>query len=253
MSMALAEKENNALATIGEFTPQNREVAALFKEEQQPVIEILPRIQIVHAAQMFQLPSDEMVKEVHAVLIHAQRVNAWWEFSFEDTGGGEPPNCSSRNAVKPDIPAGETRYTEDGTEISPQSDDCSKCPKNMYGSSEKEGSNGKACKNMFRLFFATEGIFTPVLLTVPPTSLKAVSEYISKLQCQGLYYQQGICKLTLEKKKSYSKLKMSLAEVMGPERIDQLRKLVALRDRYMPVMAGQPFTQDETASAEETL
>lgn len=54
---------------------------------------------------------------------------------------------------------------------------CAVCALNQYGSVEK--GKGKACKNMRSLYILRSGEFMPLLLSLPPTSLRPYSDFIT--------------------------------------------------------------------------
>lgn len=54
---------------------------------------------------------------------------------------------------------------------------CATCALNQYGSVEK--GKGKACKNMRNLYILRSGEHMPMLLSLPPTSLRPYSDFIT--------------------------------------------------------------------------
>jgi len=83
----------------------------------------LPKISIVHAGQIFKVGVEEKKEAaLSGVIIDSNRVNAYWSNSFTDSGGGDPPDCSSRDAMRPD--GGENA----------QAETCMACPQNKFGS-----------------------------------------------------------------------------------------------------------------------
>lgn len=195
-----------------------------------PEIDQLPAIKIIHAAQLFQMPGNNTIKEFTGRVIEAYQCNAWWEKSFEETGGGQLPDCSSFDGIKPSDP-----------DKAPGKD-CATCPLNQFGSDPK-GSKGKACKNIRRLFILIDGYGLPLQLTCPPTSLKSFSPYVTDIRAVGWPYQAGVAKFSLEKVETYSVLKI---ELVGIEKdMDVIKKLVALRDEFMPVMHKQEIVFSE--------
>ena len=56
---------------------------------------------------------------------------------------------------------------------------CETCPMNMYGSAT-DGGRGKACKNMRQLYLLRSGEYMPLLISLPPTSLKPFKEFLNR-------------------------------------------------------------------------
>ena len=80
-------------------------------------------------------------------------------------GSTEKPDCSSANGVNPDpgVPA-------------PHFEACATCPNNFWGTGN--GGKGKACQDNRRIAVAAlTNLDEPLLLRVPPASLKALASY----------------------------------------------------------------------------
>lgn len=56
---------------------------------------------------------------------------------------------------------------------------CATCPMNVYGSAP-DGGRGKACKNMRFVYLLRSGEYMPLLLSLPPTSLKSFREFLNR-------------------------------------------------------------------------
>ena len=98
---------------------------------------------------------------------------------------------------------------------------CNSCPMNEWGTAEDE--RGKACKNMHRLYIIREGEMLPLLLTLPPTSLKNLSDYIAlRIVSKGMRSYGVVTKVSLKKAQNagginYSQAVFSLAGKLSPE------------------------------------
>ena len=102
--------------------------------------------------------ADTAVQTITGIVIHEQKCAAYFEGE-----GNSPPVCASLDWVY-------------GTEReSGEVHRCAECPRHEFGSAEKGG--GKACKDMIRLYILTEGIPLPLVLSLPPTSLKNWQSY----------------------------------------------------------------------------
>jgi hypothetical protein len=86
----------------------------------------------------------------------------------------QKPDCYSNDGVAPAADA-----------KAPQAKNCSVCPHNQFGSrtgGDGSAGKGKACSDAKRLAVAAAGqINDPMLLRVPPASLKGLSDYASFL------------------------------------------------------------------------
>lgn len=160
----------------------------------------------------FEVPGEteddtESLTELVGVILDHNPVNAYWAEKF--AGGNESPDCSSYDGKQ-----GVVRETG-------ECKDCERCPYNQFGS---DGA-GKACKNMHRVYILREGNPVPLILTLPPTSLKYLRNYVAKsIILKGYRCWQVITKVTLKKEKSkdgitYSRAAFSLVDKLAPEQI----------------------------------
>ena len=197
----------------------------------------LPQIKIKHQAEMFEFPDGTKEETFRGIILDMNRTNAYWTQSYDDSGGGTPPTCSSLNGVTPEAGS---------EEIQCLGNICLDCPHNKYGSGKK---GGKACKNMKRIHILLEGSMMPYRLTAPPSNLKAVDLYVSLLTSTGTPYQLIMTEFSLRSAQNkdgigYSELHM---ENTGPsvttvEEAQELKHLVA---QWRGVMRGEMVTENE--------
>lgn len=134
------------------------------------------------------------------------------------------PVCASVDGEKPDAGVPE-----------PQAKSCAVCPKNAWGSrvTENGASKGKACQDKRRIAvvspqsIAEDDDPEPLLLRVPPDSLKALAEYANKLKRHGLQPFMVVTKLGFEAGLSYPKLTFTPVASISDDEV--ARKVVALR------------------------
>lgn len=166
----------------------------------------LDRVKIpAGGATAFEVPTlegEESVKEIEGIIIFWKTARAYWPEKFN--GENNPPQCSSVDGeVGQGTPGG---Y-------------CSKCPLAQFGSAEN--GKGQACKQMRQLFIVRENDILPLVLTLPPTSIKPVKQYFMRLASKGIKYTHAVTRITLEKAKSgegitYSKAAFALVKQLEP-------------------------------------
>lgn len=106
------------------------------------------------------------------------------------TSKGKAPDCFSINGISPD-PASAHK----------QSAHCATCPNNAWGSSNMPGSKAKACRDGRRLAIVPAGnvdndIYDgPMLMDVPPASLKPLDKYVTYLDRMGADISQVVTKI----------------------------------------------------------
>jgi hypothetical protein len=99
------------------------------------------------------------------------------------------PDCFSNNGDRPD--AGSKQ---------PQSKSCQTCAHNQWGSKIGEnGGKGKACQDSVRIAIAPpDQVNDPMLLRVPPASIKALGELGTACAKRGVPYNAAVTKISFD-------------------------------------------------------
>lgn len=190
----------------------------------------------------FELPGETedepvMATELVGVILDHHPVNAYWAEKY--SGGNEPPDCSSYD--------GKQGVERETGEIH----DCSKCPHNQFGSD----GTGKACKNIHRCYILQEGSPVPLILALPPTSLKYLRDYIGKkILLKGMRCWDAVTKITLKKDKSADNITYSRAAFAFVKALDRdqraeakaMAETIKATTRSLPVIDDADYnTTDE--------
>lgn len=178
------------------------------------------------------LDGEDVTQTIVGVIVGVQNCRAYWAQDFG--GAGTPPDCVSEdNAVGVGNPGGR----------------CQVCPFAEFGSDSR--GKGQACKQIKRLFLLRPESMLPLVVTLPPTSIRPATRYLLRLAGGGLKYQAVVTKITLEKDKNtdgiaYSKAVFALAGKLDPAQAsameDYTRSLGPLLKR--PVTAADYPAQD---------
>lgn len=205
---ALAVQENEYLL------PALNNIGEAMAEEMDGLQLTFDRVKIPSGGGVaFEVPGDDpdspdTEKELIGVIVDHHPVNAYWAVKYD--GANNPPDCSSMDGkVGTGDPGGS----------------CKACPYNQFGSD----GNGKACKNMHRVYVLRDGETFPLLLTLPPTSLKNFADFLGKrVVGKGLRSYAVKVKVTLKKATNstgitYSQAVFALVERLTPEAADQAR------------------------------
>ena len=157
----------------------------------------LPRIQIVHKVQQFQLPDGEtIVKSFRAIYLGFHRFNIYWEKQAVE-GETLPPTCVSQDCVMGNA----DRLTQAIGGVNREVyGECRTCWLNEFKSDPK-GGKGKACNNkgMLLLWPIDLGLTLPCLLTVSSTGLWVPKEITSQAVAKNIAAEWMICKFELDK------------------------------------------------------
>ena len=164
MAANLVKAENFAIV------PMSEDIAQMLTEELDGMGQVpFDAVKIPSGGGLsFELSGDdpdnpETAQTLTGVIVHHHPVNVYWEHDFDGAGG--LPDCSS--------PDGKHGLNAKTGEVL----DCATCPYNQFGSGK---GNSKACKNTHRVYLLRENEPLPILLTLPPTSLRAFKDYLAK-------------------------------------------------------------------------
>ena len=138
-----------------------------FTEDYEGLNLTFPRVKIPGGGNlMFELPGDDpenpsYVRTIEGVILYNHAACAYWPEGSE-YDENVSPLCSSVD--------GKTGFGAPGGA-------CAVCALNKFGSDEK--GKGKACKNMRHLYILRSGEYMPLLLALPPTSLRPYTDFMT--------------------------------------------------------------------------
>ena len=139
------------------------------------------------------LDPDSAATSIDVVLLKANKGTSkvfYLKGYDKDTSEGQKPDCYSADGVEPAADA-----------QNKQAKKCATCPHNQWGSriSEKGATKGKACSDTVRMAVAAAGqLNDPMLLRVPPASIKALGEYGQSLAKRGVGYNMVVTKVSFD-------------------------------------------------------
>lgn len=197
----------------------------------------LPQVSVPAAGgTMFNIPTIDGpmdMREVVGIIVATKHTRAYWEQSFDQTGGGTPPSCVS----------------EDGERgIGTPGGDCSTCPHAAFGSAPNKRS--KACQEKRLIFFVPPDETLPIVVKAPAGSLKNAKSYLMGLTSRGKKLYEVYTCLGLEADKNKDGIKFSkitfrkvgeltdadkqvmhaYAEAIKPHLMKTVRDLAGMRD-----------------------
>jgi hypothetical protein len=197
-------------------------------------------VKVAHQSGAFEMPDGNMTKSFKGVILHIQSCNAYWETSFNESGGGTPPTCASNDGIRPSPASSKL-----------QADTCRQCGRNIFGA---DGKRGKLCKNMKRMYILMDGYDLPVRLTAPPTSLRSIDEYGSLLAYKALRYIMVQTQFGLKEERNKDGIKFSALTFVplgtSAHNKEEADRLMKLRNDFMPQMIGEEITAEEYSSVD---
>jgi len=180
------------------------------KDNVRGVIGRIPQIKIIHQGQMFGMPTGKKVEEFTARILHHTPANAYWEKAFDETGGGNIPDCFSMDAMHPRC----------GDDKKVQAPVCTVCRRNEFGTDGR----GKACKNIWRLHVLLADSNIPKRLTLPPSNLGQIQDFLIALADANIAYPLATVKFSLSPTKNKDGIEYSLINFEIIDFIDQFEE-----------------------------
>ena len=155
-------------------------------------------------------------RHIDGVIAYFRDPRSYWSTSFEDQPG-TPPSCSAADGMfGVGVPGGE----------------CAKCALAQFGSATpKKGqkeSRGQACRQMRFLFVVTPERMLPIIVVVPPTSLKEMRKYFLRLASEQIPYYGVVSRFALKKTKNkdgieFSEIVPAVAARLDAEQVGRIR------------------------------
>jgi hypothetical protein len=134
----------------------------------------------------------------------------------KDNSEGQKPDCYSADGVAPAADAEK-----------PQAKKCATCPHNQWGSkvSDRGATKGKACSDTVRMAVAAVGrINDPMLLRVPPASIRALGEYGQMLAKRGVAYNMVVTKVAFDMEAESPKLTFKPVGFLDDDSFTEVRE-----------------------------
>lgn len=179
----------------------------------------LPRIKVASGTALWLIPGlegDTTQPAIEGVVVLGRDTRVYYK---SKDAGNVPPDCSTID--------GKTGKGDPGGA-------CAGCPLAEWDS----GENGaQACKQVKQLFMLRGASMLPEVVSLPPTSLKAVRQFFLKLATQGIQYHHCILRIELEKAqnpqgKVYGKAVMKYVRKLSPDEIARAEEVRAFVESF---------------------
>lgn len=185
---------------------------------------------------------------IDVVIVKANKGTSkvYYAKGYSEGGEAVKPDCASNQGDKPDA----------GVK-NPQAKSCAVCPHNQWGSKIGEnGGKGKACQDSVRIAIAAPGqINDPMLLRVPPASIRALGELGQSCAKRGVSYNAVITKIAFELESPTPKLTFKPVGFLSEDGYAQVQQ-VANSDVVKNILGGGFAAEaiaDEAPEAEKVV
>jgi hypothetical protein len=192
---------------LAQFTPEAlREAVMMNFEGEELTPGDLDRVRIPAGGGIaWEVPTPEgeiePAKKLRGIIVSHRTARAYWAKSLDESGGGSPPDCSSRD--------GKMGIGEPGGV-------CANCPLNKFGSDARE--KGKACKEMKLIFLLKPDSLLPIVVVLPPTSLQP---FLMRLTSAAVPYSRVETEIALDKEKNAEGIEYARAVFKAAQKLDQ--------------------------------
>lgn len=189
---------------------------------------------------------DEAATSLQLVILktHKGVARTYYADKYEE-GSKDKPLCYSNDGVVP---------ADDAEEK--QAKKCAICVHSQWGSRITDnGKKGKACSEVKRLAVAEPGYEDdPMLMRIPPTSLRNWDDYLRKLAKKGLNPSMVVTKVGFDATVSHQLFTFKPTGFLGEESADKVAEMqddsvVAAIIGSSPILAVEPDDDDEPATA----
>jgi hypothetical protein len=129
---------------------------------------------------------DIPARSIDVVIVRAnkQKSKVFYANGYDPSAESKKPDCFSNDGIRPDASAEH-----------PQSKVCGTCPQNVWGAKGK----GKACQDSVRLAVAPASqVNDPMLLRVPPASIRALGEFGSTCAKRNVPYNAVVTRISFD-------------------------------------------------------
>lgn len=160
--------------------------------------------------------TDEPANHITVAIL---RVNpgmskAYYSEGYQE-GADAKPDCFSNDGLRPDPMARDA-----------QAKSCASCPFNAFGSSNT--GRGKACPDTKRIAVAQiDKLDEPILLRVPPTSLKNLANFGTKFTSKGIDIRYIATKIGFDPQATHQLLTFDGVGYLNDEAIEQVMEMQA--------------------------
>lgn len=197
----------------------------------------LPRIKPVKGEALWKIPTlegHETAQSIEGVIVFARDTRAYYPGKEIKN---QPPDCSSLDGI--------TGVAKAGVNLGGP---CAKCPQAQWDSAA-DGSGAQGCKQSKQLFMLRGTSMFLEVVSLPPTSLKAVRQFFLKLVTQGIQYHQCIIRIDLVETKNAQQQVYGKADMKFVRRLsaDEAARAADFRALAESIAARV----DVTAAAEE--
>jgi hypothetical protein len=152
---------------------------------------------------------DTFTPTFEGIILTQRQVRTFWKGSFDESGGGAPPDCYSDDAVHG---------------VGTPGIECARCPNAQFSSGK---GKSQACQLKRLVFFLTPDTRFPAYIALPPTSQAEGKSYLYQLMNRDIMPYEVVTEFGLAQAKSdagitYSKVTLKRRRSLTPEEKEKI-------------------------------
>lgn len=214
------------------------------------------------------IEGERIEKTIEGIVVMQRTIRSYWRLGFDERAGAgagnQPPDCSSQDGKwgighpdgHPDLVEDHAAqgqfayeaYDPSGEQVAGPGMQrryaCEACPLAQFGSDSK--GRGQACRQNRLLFLLTPESALPMVIKVPPSSLKLVQGFLLKLSGRAIAPWGAVLSFGLRKTQGaagidYSEIVPSFVAKLDPS---ALERIVATAEALKPSLLGAQVDAD---------
>lgn len=215
------------------------------------------------------IEGERIAKTIEGIPVLQRSIRSYWRLGFDERAGAgvgkQPPDCKSDDGIwgvgrpdgHPDLVENNAEiaqtfayetYDTEGNQLSgpkaPTKYACEACPLAQFGSG-KEG-RGQACRQNRLIFLLTPDSALPMVIKVPPSSLKLVQGFLLKLSGRAIKPWGAVLSFALRKTSGsanieYSEIVPAFVAKLDPAALQQIE---AVAKALRPALMGKQIDAD---------
>jgi hypothetical protein len=183
---------------------------------------------------------DKASPTFEGIILTQRQVRTFWLGSFDETGGGKPPDCYSDDAVHG---------------IGTPGIECARCPHAQFSSGK---GKSQACQLKRLMFFLLPDTRFPAYVALPPTSQAEGKSYLYQLMNRDIMPYEVVTEFGLAAAKSdagiaYSKVTLKRKRGLSPEEKDKIRAVAPLLIKAINAARIQAVDVDGSGDDDDTV
>jgi hypothetical protein len=203
-------------------------------------------------------------KRIEGIVVLQRTIRSWWKLGFDEKGGTgtQPPDCSSQDGIwgvghpdgHPDLVESDApefayeAFDADGNQIggkkAPTRYACEACPLAQFGSGKNQ--RGQACRQNRLVFLLTQDSALPIVIKVPPSSLKLVQGFLLKMSGKAIKPWGAVLAFELRKTQNsggidYSEIVPKFVAQLDP---DAVKRIESTAEVLGPSLLGAQAVAD---------